>query len=230
MIKGKAGCRIWLHLVLVAVGLLSIQGVALAQELPYECGNFHNNYGPFDYRTAKAQLGVVEQYHFNAQTESLAGGQTGAVGADISYTLRAFPNHHRALLSMIRLGERDKRELPMGASHTVKCFLTRAEVFRPDDYVVKMLSGIYLMNKGDEKGAVEKLEAAERLESADPNLQYNLGLAYFRLGRFEDALAHAHKAYGMGFALPGLKNMLKRAGKWRDPAPRVSQTAPGTKE
>ena len=203
--------------VVSAGALLCACAPALAQNLPYECGTFENNYGPFDYRTAKAQLHVVEQYHFNARTESLAGGQTGTVGADISYTLRAYPNHHRALLSMIRLGQREKRDKPDGASHTVRCFLTRAEVFRPDDYMVKMLTGIYLMNKGSQKEAVEKFEAAERLESGDANLQYNLGLAYFRLGRFDEALAHAHKAYGMGFTLPGLRGLLKREGKWREP-------------
>ena len=38
-----------------------------------------------------------------------------------------------------------------------------------------------------------------------------------RGAQYDKALASAHRAYGAGFPLPGLKNKLKRAGKWREP-------------
>ena len=45
----------------------------------------------------------------------------------------------------------------------------------------------------------------------------DLGLAYADLKQYDKALESAHRAYGAGFPLPGLKNKLKRAGKWREP-------------
>lgn len=192
-------------------------GSACAGELPLKCGDLANHYGPFDYRSDKSKLPVVEQAHFDSGIETLTRGKSAHIGGDIDYTLRAFPNHHRALLAMIRLAEREKISVPKGARYSDECYLLRAEHFRPDDGVVKMLMGIYLMKKGRNKEAVERLEAAEKLDSNDANLQYNLGLVYFRLGRYEESLAGAHRAYASGFGLPGLKSMLKRVGKWREP-------------
>lgn len=195
-----------------------VSHVAMAQNMPHECGTLANNYGPYDYRVDKSKLPIVENYHFDGQVEALVRGKSSAGPAgDISYTLRAFPNHHRALLSMIRLAERDKTAKPSGASHSVDCFLVRAEAFRPDDAMVKMLAGIHLMKKGQNREALTKLEAAEKINSSDANLHYNLGLAYFRLNQYDKSLDSAHKAYSMGFTLPGLRNMLKKVGKWQEP-------------
>lgn len=190
-----------------------------ADELPLQCGTLRNHYGPFDYRTDKSKLPIVEGAHFDAGIESLTRGKSGHLGGDLDYTLRAFPNHHRALLAMMRLAERDKVAKPLGARYTDECYFLRAEYFRPDDGMVKMLAGIFLMKKGRNSEAIERLEAAKKLDPRDANLQYNLGLAYFRLGRYDESLEHAHRAYAMGFALPGLKGMLAKAGKWRDPVP-----------
>jgi len=201
----------------LGVSLVLGCGTLHAQNLPLECGQLTNHYGPFDYRTDRSKLPVVEHAHFDSGVESLTRGKsTEDIGGDIDYTLRAFPNHHRALMAMMRLGEREKTSKPRAARYTVECYFRRAEYFRPDDGLVKMLTGIYLMKQGRNGEALGKLEAAEKLDSGDPNLQYNLGLAYFRLGRYEEALAHAHRAYAKGFALPGLKGLLVKAGKWRD--------------
>jgi hypothetical protein len=37
------------------------------------------------------------------------------------------------------------------------------------------------------------------------------------LGQFDKSLECAHIAYGSGFPLPGLRDKLKRAGKWKEP-------------
>ena len=49
-----------------------------------------------------------------------------------------------------------------------------------------------------------------------------MGLLYTDLKRYDDALRHAHRAYALGFPLPGLQRKLARAGKWRDPEIRSS--------
>jgi tetratricopeptide (TPR) repeat protein len=74
-----------------------------------------------------------------------------------------------------------------------------------------------LLRSGKKAEAVAKLEEGAALDERDANIQYNLGLAYFDVGQYEKALKSAHRAYAAGFPLPGLREKLKRAGKWRAP-------------
>ena len=191
---------------------------AYGQQLPPECGSLANGYGPYDYRTHRSKLGVVEKHHFTSSVENLRAGQSSAyVGGDIDYTLRASPNHHRALMALIRLEQKEKTQRPRGMNFPVECYFQRGERFQPTDGTVKMIYGMYLSQKGRTGDALGKLEQARALGANDANLHYNLGLVYFNLGRFDEALASAHRAYALGFPLPGLRNMLTRNGHWRDP-------------
>lgn len=209
--------RSWLPI----IGLcLIFDGEAMAD---VECGELQNSYGPFDYRTQKAQLQIVEGAHFLPYVENLSRGSTAsAPGADIDYTLRASPNHHRALLSMMNLARKEKRDKPIGSRYTIACWLDRAERFAPDDAMVKTLYGSYLLLGGRSQEGVKKLERARELAGNNANIHYNLGLAYFDLMDYEKALASAHKAYELGFQLPGLRNKLERVGKWREATPGVA--------
>lgn len=185
------------------------------------CGSpFQNHYGPFDYRTATAkQKLAVESVHYTAEIQQMrAGNTTTNLAGDLAYTLKVFPNHHGALKTMADWSVRTKSNPARGGHYTVECWFDRALRFRPDDPMVKMLYGVYLLQKGRSKEAVEQLEAARTDGRPNANLHYNLGLAYTKLGRFNEALESAHTAYGLGFPLPGLKNQLVRAGKWREPA------------
>ena len=207
--------------------LAAMSGQLLAQSGldATECGSLENAYGPFDYRTDKNKLGIVEKYHFRAEQERVGPGSNR--GGDIDYTLRAFPNHHRALMTMMKLGFRDKTTKVNRAGYTVECYMIRAESFRPDDGMVKVIYGLFLSQSGRTNEAVAKFEAARKLETRNANVHYNLGLAYLNLGRYDDALESAHRAYAAGFPLPGLRDKLKRAGKWRDPMGEpVRSTAP----
>ena len=67
--------------------------------------------------------------------------------------------------------------------------------------------------------ACSLLLAAEKQAPGNANLAYNIGLLQVDLKRYDAALEHAHSAYLGGFPLPGLRDKLKRAGAWRDPAP-----------
>jgi tetratricopeptide (TPR) repeat protein len=193
-------------------------GSAHAQNLGASvCGSLQNAYGPYDYRTDTDKLAIVERFHFGADVESLrAGMTTHKIGGDISYTLRAFPNHHRALHSIARLGLKEKAARPRGSKYTVDCWFERAMRFRPDDGMVSLTYGIYLFQLGKKAEALKMLEAAEKRGETGANFHYNIGLLYADLGRYDQALAHAHQAYAQGFNLPGLRNKLERAGKWRD--------------
>jgi len=198
----------------------SVGGV-LAQDFGIGCGSLENGYGPYDYRATSPQgRALVEKFHFTPTVERGLGGSTAiSAGGDLNYTLRVFPNHPRALLSLIRLAEKEKRDPPRGMEYSVACWFDRAERFRSDDAMVIALHGIYLIRAGKASEGAERLKVALDTAGDNANIHYNLGLAYFELKQYDKALASAQKAYAMGFPLPGLRNMLKRVGHWTDPVP-----------
>ncbi|MGH8729148.1 MAG: tetratricopeptide repeat protein [Burkholderiales bacterium] len=157
---------------------------------------------------------LVESGHFTAQVQSLTHGESGKLGGDLDYTLRAFPNHHGALQAMIRLSQREKKAIPAGAKYTVECYFDRALRFKPDDPAVFMLHGIFLNTQGKLDDAIAQLEKANQLSPNDANINYNLGLLYFDKKNLAKSKEHAKIAYSLGFPLPGLKNKLIKAGQW----------------
>lgn len=183
----------------------------------FVCGSLQNAYGPFDYRSDKDKLAIVESYHLTPNVVNLVSTQSaGTIGGDLDYTLRAFPNHHRALMAMMKLGEKENVAKPRGAKYGVECYFQRALRFRDDDATVRMIYASYLSKKGKRVEALGQLDAAERLESENANIIYNTGLIYFDLKEYDKSLLYAHRAYGLGFPLPGLRDKLRRAGKWKE--------------
>jgi tetratricopeptide (TPR) repeat protein len=215
-----------LSLALVALSFLCARG-AFAQ-----CGDLATSYGPFDYRTATAdEKLLVEGAHFTPNVERLIRGKTATVpGPDIAYTLRVYPNHPRALHSMMNLGFNNKTDKPEGSTYSVQCWFERAERFMPDDGTVQMLFGIYVLRKGDPRGAIAKFKRAQELSGESANLNYNLGLAYFDLRDYDNALDRARAAYRLGFPLPGLRKKLEGVGKWQPVEAPASAVAPDKQE
>jgi hypothetical protein len=200
-----------------AWALLLAAGVH-AQTAVSGCGPLDNPYGPFDYRNQKNKLDIVEKFHFTPSVESLVSGKsTVNVGGDLDYTLRAFPNHHRALMAMVRLGDKLKSPQPPGVGYSIECYFERALRFRPDDSTVRMLYATYLSKGAREPEALQQLEQAATHAGDNPFTHYNLGLVYFDLRHYDLALAQAHLAYGLGFTQPALRERLQRVGKWKDP-------------
>lgn len=162
------------------------------------------------------KLGVVEAFHFTPEVENLVKGASGYIGADLSYTLEHFPNHHRALAAIAKLSLRDKTVKPKGATYTVGCFFERAIRFKPTDAMVRMVYGNYLLKTEQTSKATEQFQIAVELEPENPTINYNLGLLYMKKKDYEQANVYAKKAYELGFPLPGLKNQLMQAGKWEE--------------
>lgn len=194
-------------------------GMATAAVTAEECGSYIKHDPGGDYLNAddRSGLSVVEHYHFTPEVERLQRGASGSLGGDIGYTLEHFPNHHRALAAMTRLALRDKNRKPPGARYSIDCFFERALRFRPDDARVHALYGAYLLALGKPDAALTLLQRSAQLAPNDATAQYNLGLLYLKRQDYPQALQQAHKAYGMGFPLPGLRQQLQSAGQWRDP-------------
>lgn len=188
-----------------------------AQTTGSACGSLANGYGPYDYRTDHDKLSIVTGAHFTAVVESLIRGTTNTTaGGDIDYTLRAIPNHHRALIAMMRLGEKEKTPQPRSSRYSVECWFERAIRFRPDDSIVRMIYSTYLNKSNRSLEANQQLEIATSYAKDSAFTHYNIGLHYFDLSNYEKALIQAHKAIELGFIQTALRDQLKSVGKWTD--------------
>lgn len=204
---------------LLALFSLAASGAALAQNSAQACGELRNHYGPFDYRTSRGEtLDVVERFHFTPEVEALIRGKSSMhIGQDLSYVLGAFPNHHRALMSMMLLGQKLKTPQPVQTSYSVECYFTRALRFRPDDTTVRMMYANYLAMNTRAPQAMSELDQVARVAGDNPFTLYNMGLIYLDMKEYDQALAQAHKAMALGFPQTGLRDKLAAAGKWRAP-------------
>jgi len=158
----------------------------------------------------------VERTHFTSDIKNLIKGNTGSIGGDIGYTLRAFPNHYPALIAFAKLNLREKNvKRPGDERYTVECYFDRAIRFKPGDGVVRMIYGNYLLKLGGRSDdAIEQYHEAIRLQPENANINYNIGLLYLKKKDYELAIIHAKKAYELGYPLPGLRNKLIKSGKW----------------
>ncbi len=183
------------------------------------CGKLSGgHFGPFDYanrHSLQADLDVVENHHFNHDVENLIRGMTGTIAGDLNYTLHAWPNHHRALVALAKLSIRDKSTRFHGLRYPVECYFDRAMRMNATDTTVRSIYGGYLLQKERNKEAIEQLEIAVNLEPENATALYNLGLLHFKQKNYEKANDYAQKAYTLDFPLPGLKNKLIAAGKWK---------------
>lgn len=196
---------------------------AQAQTGEAMCGNpFASWFGPFDYRRApKEALRNVETNHFTPAVEQLVRGVTTdakSMGKDVAYVLGVFPNHHRALLTMMRMGERDGTDPPRGASLPIECWFDRAVRYARDDTVARLMYALWLRKKGRAEESLFHTKAAEAEAKDNPMTYYNVGMSYFELGKFEQAAAAARRAQELGVTQPELINRLKSVNQWTEPA------------
>lgn len=206
------------------VSAAALPAVVRAQQ-PQDCGTLATHYGPFDYRVNRDKLPIVERYHFSKKVETLRGGDTAAgPGPDLDYTLGAFPNHHRALVAVTRYANLTNTRKPKDMKYTVDCYFERALRFSDGDAVVRMLYANWLGDTDRRDAGLQQLDKVEPGDS--PLTTYNLGLVYAELGGYDKALTWAHKADELGYLRPALKEMLEKAGRWREPsAPDASASA-----
>lgn len=242
------------------VAMLAVNSYAAAQKSPIktpsplpidvtpkifegECGDFLGHFGPMDFRTAHPDdRRVVEKFHFNNEYAAFLRGKNTAntigssglsIGAGFQYVLKSFPNHPTALHAMEQLGKRLNSERPSGTQYPLECWYVRAFKITPDDPVVRAMYGIYLANRGRSTEAITHLDKLKNDLSDSPNMEYNVGLTYFKLGKYEEAQVYAMRARRHGFSLDGLERMLRKANRWDPqlqlpPASEVETASPVT--
>ena len=207
---------------LVALTVAAMPLLSLAQSDFNVCGSLENGFGPYDYRVERGQnLRLVEGAHFTPAVEGLLRGNTAKTpGGDLDYTLRAYPNHHRALMSVMRYSEKLNSPHPRDLRYSVECYFDRAVRFRADDPIVRMIFATFLAHqKKRMPDALKQLETARELAKDNAFTHYNIGLIYLDLKEYDRALAQAHVAYALGFTQPALREGLVAAGRWKEPDP-----------
>ena len=179
------------------------------------CKGGAQGFGPFDYLNRAAfteELFLVESAHFTVEVEQLLGGTSGALVADLDYTLRAWPNHHRALNAMIRYQSRldsaALRALGRRGIPAAECYLQRALSFSPKDDMVYMLSGLQAHRLGMREQAFAAYERSVQLAPGNIQAKYNFALLLLEMGERARAVALASEVYAAGFPLQGLKKKL----------------------
>lgn len=185
-----------------------------------ECGGWVNFYGPFDYRSASKDLrSRVESHHFDKYILQYMSWLPNRpfdqyIAANLSYTLRAFPNHPTSLLTMEEIGRRLKTDAIPGSYFPLECWYTRALQLIPADPMVRAHYGIYLAHRGRNAEALANLAIGDKGLCTSRTMQYLIGLAHFKIAAYEQAQKNAMRAERMRFDLPHLKKQLVDSGKW----------------
>jgi tetratricopeptide (TPR) repeat protein len=216
-----------LGLLRAACGLLGAWCLAPVMADSAACGSLDNGYGPFDYRSQRSKLAIVERFHFTPDVEALirGGKSANSLGSNLDYTLRASPNHHRALAALARLAEREKLPQIAGMRYSVDCWFERAVRFSPDDTIASLLMVSYLSRTGRTDAALARLQVAAEAAKDNGFTHYNVGLGYLQLKKYDEALQHAHRAVHLGFSGQELKKQLQAVGHWREPTPEKAPAA-----
>ncbi len=164
---------------------------------------------------------LVEGAHFKPETERLERGvKSVSPMPDIDYTIRAFPNHHRALWAMVRYYLRQLKRNPnpvvlsgirRGSSFPPpECYFYRAEAFNPHDPGVPAIFGLYLHKLEKFDAALAQYKKAESMGSPSSDLYYNMGLLYADMNDLENAQKYADIARKSGHPLTGLQRKIDR--------------------
>lgn len=201
-----------------------------------ECGSLENHFGPYDYRTNKNYLPVVEDNHFSSVTYAMAlsagssekyskefkftgqnAGKTKhtSIAGDLDYTLSAFPNHPRALYAVSeyqRIMQRNYKNPSLWRPkyRTADCYFKRAIRFAPTDPMVYMVYGLYFHKRKEYEKALLQYRKSEKMNADNIDLLYYLGLVNYELGNFDEAQKYADKVYQRKYPLEGLKDELKK--------------------
>ena len=184
--------------------------------------------GPYDYRTEKRALAIVDGRHFTTRVENLIGVETRLLASEFSFTLHGYPNHHRALAALVRWAEREKSDQPGNLDYSVDCYFRRALVWRPDDNIVRLMYADYLIRRGKAVEAGSHMDQVLATNPESPLTHYTLGLLYLRIERYDEALARAHKAIETGVPHGELRKKLQDLGRWRDMPDSVPPVHPAT--
>lgn len=222
----------WERVALSLLALLCLSAPlpsAQAQVSAKFCGPLHTPPAapPWDYRRDKHFHALVENAHFTSQVEYLIKGDTGnKVGPDLDYTLNRFPNHPRALMAVMKLGQKFPDPRTELLPRPVECYFERGIRFAPDDLVVRMIYARFLHSVKRLPEALQQLALVESKAEGNALTHRSLGLLYLEMQEYEKALEQAWRFEVLEPGVTTLRDALVQAGRWREPpAPSAAASA-----
>ena len=182
-----------------------------------QCHGGRQAYGPYDYVTERDRSYIVEQYHFGPESENLVKPMQDNFPGDFDYTLRAIPNHHRALLTITRyqieLNKKIKKTQKLLSP--VECYFQRAINFSPSDAATQSLYANYLHKIGENQKSDQWYKKAVNLSPDNAKILYSYGLFLIDTNELEQAYKIALEAYKDPKTPPKLKEILIEKGQWK---------------
>ena len=182
------------------------------------CKGGSNVYGPYDYTLPahKGKYAIVERHHFSKNVEFLIKGDTSMdLTQDINYTLVTLPNHHKALLSVLRYQIRlNKKIAKLPLRVPVECYFQRAINFSPKDAATYSLYAYYLRKINLLDKAREKYIKAIDIAPDSQKIKYSYALLLIDMKKYEQALEIAKSLYVNKNLPNGLKQQLIKLGVW----------------
>jgi tetratricopeptide (TPR) repeat protein len=230
---------------LVAACCLATAVPSLAEEAlgrPYGEIQDPDQYGPFDFYNPPEQyaLGRVERAHLSwVIVKNKMDNDMCEYWHNVDYTLRAFPNHAKALVIMAEYledhgpcprkprGHMSVSELADSIEmnkwgernmdhyfHTALRFMTEDTRVIPRHAETNVLYADWLRKKKRFEEAKKQYDAAHALNPGFANTYYGLGMLYLDQNNTVKALENAKKAYSLGKPPGELRDRLIASGSW----------------
>lgn len=202
----------------------------------------YGQFGPFDYydtrTTPTKAYALVESAHLGPKTQlMLRQGDKCGYWGDLDYTLRAFPNHPKALTMMAQFlktnvacsiagpasGSSSTLDLVDQIEHggwegrTMEYYFETAIRYRPQYTETRVLYARALAGAGKHDDAVKRLQETLKQDPRSSAAHYELGVLLLAKGDKQSALQHARKAYQLGKPPAALREQLVAAGVWQAP-------------
>jgi tetratricopeptide (TPR) repeat protein len=204
-------------------------------------------FGPYDYYRPPSQppaaIALVERAHLGyVVAEQLLKKDYCGYYLNLDYTLRAFPNHPKALPMMAKFLESHttcppsrKTEVTTAAAaialesgtwqerdmtyyfETAIHFMAEDTRIIPKHAETHALYGDWLRKSGDSGKAQKQYETALALKPGFADAYYGLGLMYLDQNNTAKAAEYAKKAYSTGKPPPELRDRLVASGVWQAP-------------
>jgi len=216
------------------IGFITLIGLALASTAqavmtvnpgvqlngsPCKPLTFHDNIVDYRRTDSKAKWHIHDSWQAHIapalkQMKTVSGkGVGGSASGNLHFVLERRPNDIRALKALIDYSfiiKKHPNHVPL--FNQPECYLQAATIYAPDDPSPYMLYGYYLMKLKRYNLAIEKYRKALAINPRAIEPLYNIGLAYYRLGKMEMSRKYAMKAYSRGFPLHWLRKALANAG------------------
>lgn len=222
--------RILKFVLVCFMGLLIISEVFARQEkAPWigedfsgkACEGKPQGFGPYDYSNASlraTKLPIVEEYHFTPQIQRLKQGKTGHLLDDIDYTLRAFPNHYKALTALTYYASIFQLEIKQNNKRAVKpaveCYFQKAINFARKDATLEMIYAVFLKKSNKNELADQHYLRAIQLSPKNLRFRYMYGLFLVDLKKMDQAKIQAEFIYSKEYPKQKLKEKLIASGNW----------------